>query len=206
MDKHQDALVKLIHDLVELDPVCSVIAVGSVGRADYHPESDMDINVVTWRYREIPEQLSWDYSQEMDNLDGVRVDEGYVNGIKTHLNCSTPANYQGLIMHAPVWSWGGSRVLHDPSGIAEWGEQNIRQFFADNPRIAEECRRFHDEYLRHKKDKSTPRRFQTQGDFFRSLDLSDVRITYESFTNKTLEATLDSALDPGRSAPEERRP
>ena len=36
-------------------------------------------------------------------------------------------------------------------------------------------------------------RFKTQDEFARSLDLSDLRITYESFTNKALEATLHSA-------------
>lgn len=44
MDKHQQALLTLIRDLVDLDPICSVFAVGSIGRGDYRPESDMDIN------------------------------------------------------------------------------------------------------------------------------------------------------------------
>ena len=160
MDRHQQALTKLIRDLIELDPICSVIAIGSIGRGDYRPESDMDINVVTWRCQEIPRQLPWDLSQEIVHWDGVRLDEGYVDGIKTHLNCSTPTNYQGLIMRGRVWRWGESRVLHDPSGIAEWGERCIRQFFADNPQIAGQCRQHHDEYLRHKKDRSSPYAFQ----------------------------------------------
>ena len=183
MDRHQLALANLIRDLVELDPICSVIAIGSMGRGDYHPDSDMDINVVTWRYRETPNQLPWEHSQCMVDWDGVRLDEGFVDGIKTHLNCSTPDNYEGLIMTGPVWRWGESRVLYDPSGIAVWGEQCIRQFFADNPRVAEECQRFHDEYIRHKNDKSQPRRFRTQEEFVRSLDLRDLRITYAGFAN-----------------------
>ena len=69
------ALANLIRDLVELDPICSVIAIGSMGRGDYHPDSDMDINVVTWRYRETPNQLPWEHSQCMVDWDGVRLDE-----------------------------------------------------------------------------------------------------------------------------------
>lgn len=189
MDKHQQALLALIRDLVELDPICSVFAVGSIGRGDYRPESDMDINVVSWRYQEIPKRLSWQYSQEMVNWEGVRLDEGYVDGIKTHLNCSTPQNYQGLIMNAPVWRSGGSRILYDPSGIAEWGEGCVQQFFADNPEVAAACHRFHDEYLRYKRDKNFPRHHQTQEDFIRSLDLGKVRIRYTSFANQASEVT-----------------
>lgn len=163
MDRHQRALQKLVQELSKFDPICSVIAIGSVGRGDYRPESDMDVNVVSWRYQEIPRKLSWEYSQQMVDWDGVRLDEGYVDGIKTHLNCSTPQNYQCLIMSAPVWRWGRSRILYDPSGIADWGERCIEQFFEDNPQIAEACRRFHDEYLHHKRDRRLPRAISDTG-------------------------------------------
>lgn len=158
----------------------------------------MDINVVSWQYQHIPRKLSLRYSQELVNWEGVRLDEGYVDGIKTHLNCSTPQNYQNLIMGSPVWRWGGSRILYDPSGIAEWGERCVQQFFADNPEIAEACRRFHDEYIRHKRNKTLPRPHQTQEEFVRSLDLSKTRITYKTFASRALDDAARNLAGPRR--------
>jgi len=186
MDKHHRTLKALIRNLVELGPVCSVYAMGSIGRGDYGPESDMDIFAVTWRYRDVPSKLTWVYSQPLAEWDGGRLDEGFVDGIKTHLNCSTPLCYQNGIMAGPILWWEPARILHDPSGIVQWGEDCRRQFFKDNPAIAEQTRRFNETYQKWKNDRAVVREFRTQGDFVRSVDRTGMVIKYGSFASKAL--------------------
>lgn len=186
MDKHQQALKVLIRNLLELDPVCSIYAMGSIGRGDYQPDSDMDIFAITWLYCDVPSKLPWIHSQPLGEWDGGRLDEGFVNGIKTHLNCSTPICYQNSIMTGPILWWEVACILHDPSGIAQWGENCRRQFFKDNPAIAEQTRRFNETYQNWKKDRSVVREFRTQWDFVQSVDISTIVINYESFADKVL--------------------
>lgn len=187
MDDHQQALKALILNLMELDPVCSIYAMGSIGRGDHGPESDMDVFAITWRYRDVPSELTWEYSQPLGEWDGGRLDEGFVEGIKTHLNCSTPTCYQNGIMAGPVLWWEPARILHDPSGIAQWGERCRRQFFEDNPTIAVQSRRFNETYQAWKRDRAVVRELRTQADFVRSVDKSTIVIGYESFANSTLD-------------------
>lgn len=189
MDKHQAALAKLVRGLVELDAGCSIYAMGSIARGDYGTDSDMDVFAVTRRCHEIPGALAWQPTRVLADWSEGRLDEGFVEEIQVHLNCSSPKWYEDGIMSGPVvahW-WDPARILHDPSGIVAWGERCRERFFRDNPHIAERSRRFSEEYRAWKRDRSVAREFQTQLEFMRSLEGIDCIIAYERFSAARLD-------------------
>jgi hypothetical protein len=184
MDTHQAALAALVRGMVAIDPECSVYAMGSLARADYGAESDIDLFAVTWKHREIPAALTWQHGRTLGDWGEGRLDEGYVDGIKVHLNCSSPRWYENGIMSGPVvahW-WDPARILHDPSGIVAWGERCRARFFKDNPAVAQQSRRFSEDYRAWKRDRSVVREFATQAEFLRSLQRTEFVLGYERFT------------------------
>jgi len=92
-------------------------------------------------------------------------------------------------MSGPVYSWGETRILYDPSGIAGWGENCTKQLLADNPDYAIKIKRFHDQHQEWKRDKTVIREFETQLDFGQSVDLSKLVRNYQSFVSQALNNT-----------------
>ena len=50
MDKHQKAIYQFVQDVAVIDPICSIYAKGSIGNNSYTSASDVDIDIVTWRF------------------------------------------------------------------------------------------------------------------------------------------------------------
>jgi hypothetical protein len=190
MKRHETVLHDLVLQISDLDPVCSVFAEGSVGRGEYRPDSDIDLVVVTWQFRQIRDDLEWNHDRNLfdgeQNLDVV-LDTGTFQGITLDIHCRSPRNHVNLVMNGPVYRWGGTRILYDPSGIAQWGIECTKQLLADNPEYAGRLKRFHDQHQEWKQDKTTIREFETQLDFGGSVDTSTLIRDYESFANKSMD-------------------
>ena len=191
MNRHEQAMTSLLNDIIGHDPVCSAIAVGSIGRGDYTAQSDMDLVVVTWRFDSLADHIGWQHSCTCSRTESVRFDEGTVLGILCHLSACSPTNYQGHVMTGPVWRWGPARILHDPSGIAKWGEACREQFYRDNENLDRRHAVFHEQYRRWKSDKSFKREFETEADFVMSLDKSGARVSYGSFVDQMRFSEID---------------
>jgi predicted nucleotidyltransferase len=189
MNKHETALRDLTIRLSDLDPVCSILAQGSIGRGEYGPDSDIDLAVISWRFRELADELDWQIEQNLFNCNGgleVKLDSGVYQGIRLDLHCRSPRNHVKLVMSGPVYRWGGSVILYDPSGIAQWGVECTNRLLADNPDFAARLKRFHDLQQKWKSDKTVKREFETQLDFGKSVDPSALVRNYEPFANQVL--------------------
>ena len=177
-------MTSLVNRIIEHDPLSSVIAVGSIARGDYRDDSDMDVVVVTWRFDTLADEIDWRITHTFGRWSEVRFDEGLMEGITCHLAACTPTNYQGELMTGPVWKRGPSKILYDASGIAKWGEECRVQFHRENPELHRKCVEFDEQYRRWKSDRSFERKFTTEEEFVRSLDLSRARISYGSFVTQ----------------------
>ena len=47
VNRHETALRNLTIELSALDPICSILAHGSIGRGEYDFDSDIDLAVIT---------------------------------------------------------------------------------------------------------------------------------------------------------------
>lgn len=193
VDRHETILRNMTRQIAALDPVCSVVAVGSVGRGEHRQDSDIDLMVVTWIYKKIADKLDWEHAKAIFCYEGrieARLDQGSINGIGVDLHCRTPRNHHQVIMCRPVYRWGKVRILYDPSGIAKWGEECIQQFLSDNSDIARKIQRFHEQHQKWKRDRTFRREFEDQMEFAHSLDLSKAIFSYESFSDKELKRPI----------------
>jgi hypothetical protein len=185
---HETVLRDLTARLSALDPVCSVMAEGSIGRGESRPDSDMDIVVISWRFQVLADELEWQFEKNLFNCDRgieVKLDSGLFHGFQLDLHCRSPRNHVNLIMGGPVYRWGGTRVLYDPSGIARWGMECTERLLADNPDFAARLRRFHDQHQEWKRHKTTVREFETQLEFGESVDSSALVRNYKTFAEWT---------------------
>lgn len=192
MSKHDRALRDLTAAISRLDPACSILAEGSIGRGEHGPDSDIDLVVITWRFRGIADELDWTWERNLFDGNGgleVKLDSGQFQGIQLDLHCRSPRNHVNLVMRGPVYRWGGTRILYDPPGVAAWGVQCTETLLADNPDLAEKVKRFHDEHQRWKRDKTFERHFESQLEFGASLDLSTLVRRYESFAERAARPT-----------------
>ena len=184
MDRLEDDLCALAADFAALDPVCSVLAEGSIGRGEHRPGSDIDLVVISWRFDVLADELGWQFERSLFNCDGgleVKLDTGTYRGIRLDLHCRSPRNHVNLVMSGPVYRWGGTRILYDPSGIGRWGARCTERLLADNPGVAAALKEFHDRHQMWKRDKTTAREFESQMEFGRSLDLTGLVRNYETF-------------------------
>ena len=196
MNKHEIALKNMVDLISNIDPVCSIFAEGSVGRGEYKPDSDIDLVVVTWRYKEIRNELEWQRERNLfDCENGLEVvlDTGLFQGIRLDLHCRSPRNHVNLIMQGPVYRWGGTRILYDPSGIAQWGVECIEKLLEDNPGFAETLKRFHDNHQFWKMDNSVEREFESQLAFGSSIDVSTLKRNYKTFANNAIQSDARSS-------------
>ena len=199
MDKHQDILNELTKGLVDFDPVCSILVVGSVGRNDYRPDSDIDMHVVSWRCNDmstvldfllqVPDKIDWPTPERHIFVDDDGDPGWLVDGIPVHMSSYSPLAHQNSIMQAPIWRLGKKRILYDPSGIGVWGEECVKQFERDNPTICDPVNEFERTYQRWKRDRSITRQFERLEDFMVTVDLSQAVFSYKSFTDQALEGT-----------------
>ncbi len=190
MNRHETALTSLLNDIIAHDPLSSSIAVGSLASGEYTDSSDMDIVIVTWRFDTLADNIGWIHAHTYTREESVRFDEGTVDGVLCHVSASTPTNYQGHVLTGPVWRWGPSRILYDPSGIAKWGEGCQKKFYQDNPELDAKQAIFHEQYRRWKSDRGFRRDFETQADFVDSIDLSGAAINYTAFTAQSQVAEI----------------
>ena len=203
MDKHQSILDEVVQGLIGFDPVCSILVVGSVGRGEYRPDSDIDMIVVSWRCKEmsteldmflqVPDKIDWPTPGRHAFVDDDGDTGWIVDGIPVHMLCYSPLDHQKTIMERPIWRLGKKRIVHDPSGIGRWGEECVQQFERDNPMICDKVNEFERTYQRFKMGESVTRQFDRLEDFMATIDLSEAVFRYESFANKAFEATLNSA-------------
>ncbi len=185
-EKHEAALLDLTTQLSHLDPVCSIFVAGSIGRGECRDDSDIDLTVISWRFRELADAFDWQIEKNHVNGEGgieVRLDSGMFRGIHLDLHCRSPRNQVDLVMSGPVYRWGGTRILYDPSGIARWGVECIGRLLADNPEYASALRTFHDQHQNWKRDKATVREFESQLEFGQSVDVAKLVRNYHSFTD-----------------------
>ena len=59
MSRHEQSLTEIRDKLVELDPMCAILVVGSVGRGVHRPDSDIDMIVVTAHVQAVAAALPW---------------------------------------------------------------------------------------------------------------------------------------------------
>ena len=90
-------------------------------------------------------------------------------------------------MTGPVYHWGNGRILYDPSGIAQWGEDCVNQLLKDNPDFSKKLKKFHDQHQAWKKDNTIVREYETQLEFGDSIDLSKLVRNYRSFAEGIIE-------------------
>lgn len=195
MDRHQRAIGEFLRRVTALDPVCSVYAKGSVGAGTYTETSDVDIDVITWCYEDLLDRLEWEPGKRFDtgSLD-VRFQQGVFEEIQFDVLCLSPRNFHELVMTKPLYLWPARRIYYDPSGVAAWGSDCVRRFFAANPDLDDAYRKFKDEHARWKKDHAYEREHETIEGFVRSFDLSTATIDYPSFVETQLAAAETRGL------------
>lgn len=204
MDKHQSILDEVVRGVIGFDPVCSILVVGSVGRGDYRPDSDIDMIVVSWRcndmstvrdaFLQVPDKVDWPTPCRHAFVDDDGDPGWSVDGVPVHMLSYSPLDHQATIMERPIWRLGKKRILHDPSGIGTWGERCAQQFERDNPTVCAEVNEFVRAYQRFKKGEAVTRRFERLEDFMATIDLSQAVFRYESFANEFLERTREGSL------------
>ena len=188
--KHEKVLRDLTVAISSLDPVCSIVVYGSIGRGNYHEGSDIDLVVITWRHKHIADELDWQFEQNLFNNERgieVKLDTGVIQGIRLDIHCRSPRNHVNGHMTGPVYHWGDGRILYDPSGIAQWGEDCVKQLLKDNPDFLKKLKKFHDQHQAWKKDNTIVREYETQLEFGDSIDLSKLVRNYRSFTEGIIE-------------------
>ena len=92
-----------------------------------------------------------------------------------------------LVMSGPVYNWGDARILYDPSGIARWGEDCVKQLLADNSVFTEKLKKFHNQHQAWKQVNTRQREYETQLDFGNSVKLSSLVRNYRSFVEENIE-------------------
>ncbi len=183
MDKHQKAINEFILQVIKYDPICSIYCKGSIGNNTYRPSSDIDIDIITWRYNEIIDFIDWKHIQTFDtgNLD-VKFQQGFFDGIRFDILCLSPSNFHNLVMKNPLYLWTKRKIYYDSSGIAEWGFSNVKKFFYDNPDLDKKCKECQEEHAKWKKDKSINLKYKSNTEFVQSIDLTKAKFYYNSYT------------------------
>lgn len=159
MRNHEDWLVEIRRILIEIDPVCSLIVVGSIGRGVVRADSDIDMHMVTWRVSDVPAQLPWAVRHTHFDVGAARLDTWALPDErirKLDLCLHTPPLFQQRVLGDPVCNWGGRRILYDPSGIGAWDLLCSEAFRQANPAIDAELTKWHVVYAAWKANGCTP--------------------------------------------------
>jgi hypothetical protein len=172
MTKQRQLAERLAAECSVIDPSCSVVAFGSVGRGDERSESDLDLMVLTELSKLISDRLTWDEFRggEVGDEIPVRVHHGRIDGIGVDVHSCTPQNRLAVVRDIPHISYGEVLILRDPTGVAGKCKETACAYFAAHPDIAAAFAEQERELLRHKMDAGHDLAFPERDGFLRHVE------------------------------------
>lgn len=159
MNKHRQVLATIIDELTILDPDCSIILAGSMGRGEEQDGSDIDMFVCFSRepkhFSDLIRENNRNRWHSHTEREGISIDIGW------NLLDSLPDEIpEGTEMVPYVFV--RANIVRDPSGkVGRWVKA-MRLWLERNRWIEQEWSKQYEEMLRHKKDPSFPLKYDEQ--------------------------------------------